>query len=133
VTAFYGIYDPQSRTLHYVSAGHNPPRLKRCEDGSLVTLNAVKGLPLGLFPNETYPAATLPLVRGDQLVLYTDGVTEADNPQGQLFGLERLDQILENCAVGAGDLLRSVLEALHEFTAGRPASDDQTLLILKLT
>jgi len=133
VTAFYGIYDPQSRTLHYVSAGHNPPRLKRCEDGSLATLNAVRGLPLGLFPSETYEAAPLALVRGDQLVLYTDGVTEADNPQGQLFGLERLDQTLENCSVGAGDLLRSVLQALQEFTAGRPASDDQTLLILKLT
>ena len=133
VTAFYGIYDPAQRTLHYASAGHNPPRLKRCDDGSLAALNAVGGLPLGLFADETYEAATMQLVRGDQLILYTDGVTEADNAQGRMFGLERLDRTLENCAVGAGDILRSVLEALNEFTAGRPANDDRTLLILKLT
>ncbi|MFQ3651162.1 MAG: PP2C family protein-serine/threonine phosphatase [Gemmataceae bacterium] len=132
VTAFYGIYDPQARTLQYASAGHNPPRLKRCDDGSLATLNAASGLPLGLFAGESYPAATMPLVRGDQLILYTDGVTEADNAAGRMFGLERLDQTLENCAVGAGDILRSVLQALEEFTGGRPASDDRTLLILKL-
>jgi sigma-B regulation protein RsbU (phosphoserine phosphatase) len=133
VTAFYGIYDPAQRTLHYASAGHNPPRLKRCDDGSLAALNAVGGLPLGLFADETYEAATMQLVRGDQLILYTDGVTEADNAQGRMFGLERLDRTLENCAVGAGDILRSVLEALIEFTGERPANDDRTLLILKLT
>jgi sigma-B regulation protein RsbU (phosphoserine phosphatase) len=133
VTAFYGIYDPKTRQITYASAGHNPPRLKRCDDGSLMTLAPTGGLPLGLFPNETYDHASLQLVRGDQLILYTDGVTEAENPEGRMFGLERLDRTLENCAVGAGDILRSVLDALAEFTAGRPAQDDRTLLILKLT
>jgi len=72
-------------------------------------------------------------VPGDQLVLYTDGITEADNGRGELFGVERLDKVLENCAVGAPDLLRSVVAAVEEFTAGVPAHDDRTLLVAKIS
>ncbi|MGL4550170.1 MAG: PP2C family protein-serine/threonine phosphatase [Gemmataceae bacterium] len=132
VTAFHAIYDPATRALTYASAGHNPPRLKRCDDGSLAQLDAVAGLPLGIFGGEAYEDATMTLVRGDQLILYTDGVTEAHDPAGKLFGLERLDRVLENCSVGADDILRSVLDEVAAFTAGRPAHDDRTLLILKI-
>ncbi len=133
VTAFYGIYDPQTRRLTYASAGHNPPRLKRCSDGSLALLNAAGGLPLGLVPETRYEEAVSQLVPGDQLVLYTDGITEASGPDGTMFGLARLDKVLENCSVGASDLLRAVLEALDEFTAGRPPDDDRTLLVAKIS
>jgi sigma-B regulation protein RsbU (phosphoserine phosphatase) len=133
VTAFYGIYDPADRSLTYSSAGHNPPRLKRCEDGTLALLNGARGLPLGVFPDERYAQQTHHLVAGDQLVLYTDGITEADNGHGELFGLERLDKVLENCAVGAPDLLRSVVAAVEEFSAGVPAHDDRTLLVAKIS
>jgi sigma-B regulation protein RsbU (phosphoserine phosphatase) len=132
VTAFYGIYDPAGRTLTYASAGHNPPRLKRCEDGSLALLNGVRGLPLGVSPVETYREQTHQLVPGDQLVLYTDGITEADNGAGEMFGLGRLDKVLENCSVGASDLLKDVVEAVEAFTGGRPAHDDRTLLVAKI-
>jgi sigma-B regulation protein RsbU (phosphoserine phosphatase) len=133
VTAFYGIYDPADRSLTYSSAGHNPPRLKRCEDGTLALLNGARGLPLGVFPDERYAQQTHHLLPGDQLVLYTDGITEADNGRGELFGLERLDKVLENCAVGASDLLKSVIAAVEEFTAGVPAHDDRTLLVAKIS
>jgi sigma-B regulation protein RsbU (phosphoserine phosphatase) len=133
VTAFYGIYNPADRTLSYACAGHNPPRLKRCEDGSLALLDAVRGVPLGINPAEQYASTVHPLVRGDQLVLYTDGITEARNPKGDMFGLERLDVLLENCSVTASDLLRSVLAAVEEFTDGRPADDDRTLLVAKIS
>jgi sigma-B regulation protein RsbU (phosphoserine phosphatase) len=133
VTAFYGIYNPATRDLTYASAGHNPPRLKRCSDGSLANLSSENGLPLGLFPSEPYPDATIRLVPGDQVILYTDGITEAMGPDGRQFGVERLDRVLENCAIGASDLLRSVLDELSDFTDGAPAHDDRTLLVLKIS
>ena len=70
---------------------------------------------------------------GDQIVFYTDGVTEAEDPAGEQFGLARLDTVLANCAVGAGDLLREVLRALEGFTAGRPPADDRTVLVAKVS
>ena len=121
MTAFYGIYDPATRTISHASAGHPPPRLKRCADGSLALLDGHHGLPLGIVPDEEYPEGRAELVPGDQIVFYTDGVTEAENPAGEPFGLKRLDQVLENCAVGAGDLLKEVLRELESFTAGRAA------------
>jgi sigma-B regulation protein RsbU (phosphoserine phosphatase) len=133
VTAFYGIYDPKTRLLTYSSAGHNPPRLKRCLDGSLALLDEAGGLPLGIARHVSYPDAHHQLVPGDQLVLYTDGITEAHDAQGQMFGMSRLDKVLENCAVGASDLLRSVLEELEAFTGGRAPHDDRTLLVAKIT
>jgi sigma-B regulation protein RsbU (phosphoserine phosphatase) len=133
VTAFYGIYDPSDRSLTYASAGHNPPRLKRCDDGTLALLDRVAGLPLGISPVETYREAVHRLVPGDQLVLYTDGVTEGQNAAGEQFGLARLDKVLEDCSVQASDLLKAVLVALDEFTAGHPAHDDRTLLVAKIS
>jgi sigma-B regulation protein RsbU (phosphoserine phosphatase) len=133
VTAFYGIYNPADRSLTYSSAGHNPPRLKRCADGTLAVLNGARGLPLGIDVCERYRQQIHHLVPGDQLVLYTDGVTEADNGRGELFGLERLDKVLENCAIGAPGLLQEVLAAVEEFTGGAPAQDDRTLLVAKVS
>jgi sigma-B regulation protein RsbU (phosphoserine phosphatase) len=133
VTAFYGVYDPAPRALTYATAGHNPPRLKRCADGTLALLDGPAGLPLGIAPEQTYPECVYRLVPGDQLVLYTDGITEAHNDRGEMFGLERLDKVLENCAVGASGLLESVLAALKEFTGGSPAHDDRTLLVAKIS
>jgi sigma-B regulation protein RsbU (phosphoserine phosphatase) len=133
VTAFYGIYNPVDRSLTYACAGHNPPRLKRCEDGSLTLLDKASGLPLGIKAAEQYESATHHLVPGDQLVLYTDGITEANNPKGELFGLERMDKVLENCSVTASDLLKSVLAEVETFTEGRPAHDDRTLLVAKIS
>jgi sigma-B regulation protein RsbU (phosphoserine phosphatase) len=133
VTAFYGIYDPADRSLTYASAGHNPPRLKRCVDGTLALLDGATSLPLGISPVEQYREQTYRLVPGDQLVLYTDGITEAHNAQGEMFGLSRMDKVLENCAVGASDLLESVLAALREFTGDQPAHDDRTLLVAKIS
>src|SRR5262249_19736683 len=126
-------YDPTTRLLTYSSAGHNPPRLKRCEDGTLALFDQAQGLPLGILAGEEYTNATHRLVAGDQVVLYTDGITEAHNPQGQMFGLARLDKVLENCIVAAADLLQAVLDELDTFTAGQPAHDDRTLLVLKIT
>jgi phosphoserine phosphatase RsbU/P len=133
VTAFYGIYDPTRRELTYSCAGHNPPRLKRCLDGTIGSLDGVSGLPLGVMAGQVYDQTTQTLIPGDQLVFYTDGITEATNPDGEMFGLDQLDRVLENCHLTADGLIEEVLEALNAFTSGQPLADDRTLLIAKVS
>lgn len=132
VTAFYGLYDPKARELTYATAGHGPPRLKRCDAGTMAALDAVAGLPLGVVEDERYEEATHTLHRGDQLIFYTDGITEARNPAGEMFGLERVDDVLEACRPDANALIAAVLSSLDAFTAGRPAEDDRTLIVAKI-
>jgi sigma-B regulation protein RsbU (phosphoserine phosphatase) len=133
VTAFYAIYNPKTRQLCYASAGHPPPRLKRCADGSLALFDAVQSLPLGISADETYKDAVHALVPGDQIVFYTDGVTESENDAGEQFGIKRLDRVLANCAIGAPDLLKEVLREIDAFTGGMPAADDRTVLVAKIS
>ncbi len=133
VTAFYGIYDPERRELVYACAGHNPPRLKRCEDGSVYSLDGVGNLPLGLDPDLEYEQATQVLVPGDQIVFYTDGITEATDHTGTMFGLTRLDEVLENCHLTAGGLIDAVTDAVARYTDDAPAADDRTLVVAKVS
>jgi sigma-B regulation protein RsbU (phosphoserine phosphatase) len=133
VTAFYGVYDPVKRQLTYARAGHNPPRLKRCQDGTLAVLDGSSGLPLGILPEQDYQESVQQLQAGDQIIFYTDGITEAHNPAGQLFGTSRLDQVLELCMLEARALLDTVLQAVQEFTAGHPAEDDRTVIIARVS
>ena len=132
VTAFYGVYDPRERVFIYANAGHNPPRLKRCSDGSLFTLDGAGSLPLGIVPESRYPETLLQLQPRDQMIFYTDGITEAHNPQGELFGNERLDRTLELCTLEAQALLDTVLESVEAFAAGRAADDDRTLIVARV-
>ena len=132
VTAFYGIYDPATRTLKFACAGHNPPRLKRCANGTVLSLDGPPNLPLGVSPDEAYAEHTFALQPGDLIVFYTDGVTEAANPGGALFGLDRLDSVLARCSDTADDIVQGVLAALEQFTAGQPALDDRTLVVAKV-
>src|SRR5207302_10913473 len=89
VTAFYGIYDPAKKELTYACAGHNPPRLKRCQDGTLAVLDGASGLPLGILAEQEYPEQVQRLQSGDQIIFYTDGITEAHNAAGEMFGTAR--------------------------------------------
>jgi sigma-B regulation protein RsbU (phosphoserine phosphatase) len=133
VTAFYGIYDPETRTLSYACAGHNPPRLRRCRNGEVHSLEAAGGPPLGLFGDLSYGQATIRLEPNDVLMLYTDGITEAMDGRNQQFGLERLDAVLARCDLDAPSLVRAVLESVAEFSGGRAAEDDQTLIVAKVS
>jgi sigma-B regulation protein RsbU (phosphoserine phosphatase) len=128
VTAFYGIYDPATRRLSYSSAGHNPPRLMRCDDATIESLDGAQRLPLGLFVDEVYEDFTVTLRPGDRLAFYTDGITEALAADNQMYGLERLDAILSRCGRDAQALVDDVVDDVRAFTLGVPPSDDQTLL-----
>src|SRR5205085_12139672 len=85
VTAYYAVYDPADRTLTYACAGHNPPRLKRCQDGTLLALDGAGELPLGITPEAAYTECVQQLQVGDQIIFFTDGITEASDPAGRLF------------------------------------------------
>ena len=143
VTAFYGIYQPAARTLTYASAGHPMPRIKRCGTPAR-SLGGEHTVPLGILDTLHAPLNTVQLNPGDQIILYTDGVTEAFNPQQDMFGAARLDATLSDCgdARGAqGDaagectarpLIDAVLTALAEFAEGVPAGDDRTLVVARV-
>src|SRR3954471_22933259 len=100
VTAFYAVLDPRTRTLTYSTAGHNPPRLVRGD--RIISLDQNRALPMGIEAQEAFGQATIQLQRGDLLLLYTDGITEtmapAANGARELFGVERLDKLLIECA-----------------------------------
>ena len=132
VTAFYGIYDPSNRVLKYACAGHNAPRLKRCQDGMLRSLDQAGGLPLGVIDETSYEESQLQLKQGDQIIFYTDGITEAQSFQGTFFGTQRLDDELEKCSLQAEALMKSVLQAVETFANGRPADDDRTMIVARV-
>jgi sigma-B regulation protein RsbU (phosphoserine phosphatase) len=129
VTAFYAVFDPSSGTLTYASAGHSPPRLRR-RDGTLAALNRAQRLPLGIKPDEVYPEQSMPLLDGDRAVLFTDGVIESVNAEGDVFGTGRLDEALTDEGT-AEAMLRNVLDLWNDFTAGVPSTDDRTLVVVK--
>ena len=133
VTAFYGVYDPATRELAYASAGHHPARVKRCADGSLFSLDRAQALPLGIDSNEQYRQDGCALQPADQLVVYTDGITEAENPAGVQFGPDNLDRVLSDCALQAAGLLQAVVDAVDTFTAQAPPEDDRTVLVAKIS
>ncbi len=128
VTAFYGVYDPSTRRLTYSSAGHNPPRLMRCSQSTIESLDGAQRLPLGLVHDEVFEDSTLILQPGDQLAFYTDGITEAIDSDGRMFGIDRLDAVLSRCGGTAQSLVNDVINEVKAFTLGEPAADDQTLL-----
>ena len=133
VTALFATFEPKTRTLRYATAGHPPARLKRCQDGSLLVLDRSRGLPLGVLTETSYTEASLTLEPHDQIVFYTDGITESFDRDNRMFGTERLDATLENCALEASGLLEAVLRELEAFAAGREADDDRTVLVLRVT
>lgn len=130
VTAFYAVLDPTARTLTYSRAGHNPPRLIRRD--TVQSLDEVGTLPLGILDGQKYDEATVALQPGDLLLLYTDGITEAASPtSGELFGTDRLDQLLQDCRATADDCIDRIRTSVAQFCENAPPTDDQTLIAIR--
>jgi phosphoserine phosphatase RsbU/P len=128
ITFFYAQLDGPSRTLRYVNAGHNPPFVLH-QDGSHHRLEEGGGV-LGVFADQHYAVGALRLERGDRIVLFTDGVTEATDSHDDEFGDVRLMQVLhENRTRSARQIQKSILDAASEFCQGN-WHDDATLLVL---
>ena len=132
VTVFYGILDPATGTLTYCNAGHNPPYLLSAQNRDTVQTLPKTGMVLGVVEDATWKKETVRLAPGDVLVLYTDGVTDAENEQGAFFGLERLLQIAQaNLGRSAQDTQDALLAGVHEFMGDAPQFDDITLVIVR--
>ena len=130
VTAFYGILDATNRTLAYSNAGHNPPLLMD-KDGS-VRFEERGGVPLGMFRDSRYYEYFATIDPGEVLVLYTDGVTEAENPALEEYGRDRLVAAVRRCRhLGAREMIDFIHRDVTQWTDGRGATDDVTFFIIK--
>ena len=126
ITFFYAVVDPGARKLSYANAGHNAPLLLR-EDGTLLRLEQ-GGAVLGVFRHLPYEQEEVEIRRGDRLLLFTDGVSEAFNEADEEFGEERLVELLRNhVALDATGLQQTVLRSVTEFCSGN-FHDDATLI-----
>ena len=129
VTMFHGVLDLTTGLLRYCNAGHNPPYLLRAAGGR-ETLKAT-GIPFGIDPDRPYQIAEISLASGDALLLFSDGITEAFSPTGEIFGEARLERVLDSArGHGAAELVAGVIGATDEFAAGAEQSDDITCLAL---
>lgn len=130
VTLFIAELDLITGQLRYINAGHNPPLVGRM-DGSVQKLDS-GGFPLGIIPMAEYEVGQLQLNSGEALVIYSDGVSEANNLKGDEFGMEKLEEVIKNNLTRSASGLRDKVEsALSEFTQTAPAGDDITLVIVK--
>jgi sigma-B regulation protein RsbU (phosphoserine phosphatase) len=135
VTACYAVLDPAERTLTYARAGHNPPRLARGDH--VLSLDGDGGLPLGIVADQTYGQSTVGLERGDLLLLYTDGITEAmapprGEPSRPMYGLERLDPLLVACGDrGPAECIDRIKADVAAFSEPGQPKDDQTLIAIR--
>ncbi len=133
VTVFLACFDPDTLTLSYVNAGHNPPAVRRKSDASITWLKPTAPA-IGL-AEEFHPRMeSISFAEGDSLLLYTDGVTEVLNISNEAFGKERLAELVQQYADRpAPDLLQGVRQALSAFGGNQPLMDDVTMVALKVS
>ncbi|MHC4946728.1 MAG: PP2C family protein-serine/threonine phosphatase [Planctomycetota bacterium] len=134
VTALLGVYDPPTRRFTYARAGHDPALLMTPRDGELHSsrLDGVGGVPLGVLEEAEYETQTVQLERGQTLVLYTDGITEAVDPSGRQFGLRGIERSLTECTGAPDCAINHIAGALRAHQAGHPPKDDQTIIAIRI-
>jgi serine phosphatase RsbU (regulator of sigma subunit) len=133
VTIFYGVLDPRTGTLTYCNGGHNPPLLLKAHHGEQVHTLTRTGLPLGLFWGGTWEQKTVQIDVGDVLVLYTDGVTEAQDRTEQFFGKQRMLTVIRAHEAGsAQEIQTALMQEIHRFVGDAPHAlrDDIALIVL---
>ena len=134
VTMLFAVWDDKSRTMQIANAGSVQPLLVSCDGGKMhARVIQAEGFPLGLFPNTEYEEFSISTQPGDLLVFFSDGIVDAENMQGDMFGTERLAEVLETQrhdeAEGA---VVAVLDAVAAFQGGKEHFDDETLVILRV-
>jgi sigma-B regulation protein RsbU (phosphoserine phosphatase) len=129
VTVFLGVVHLPTGRVNYVNAGHNPP-LVRHADGQVSVLPSGRNTAVGVMEDLSYVQGAVTLGPGDTLLLYTDGMTEATNPQGLLFGEARLLETARREGSGKA-LLQAILDAVRAFEDGAAQADDITCVALR--
>jgi serine phosphatase RsbU (regulator of sigma subunit) len=131
ITFFMGILDTHTGEFVYISAGHNPPLIVRA-GGGYETLGGGGGIILGILPMAKYEESRATLEKGDVLVMFSDGVTEAPNPADEEYGEDRLANLVAELAASpAKDIVDAVHKSVHEFTEGAPPFDDITVVVAR--
>ena len=131
VTVFYGVLDPTLGELTYSNAGHNPPYLLSARDGNIIQELDRTGVPLGILDGVTWEQRAVRLAPNDVLLLYTDGITEAQNAQEAFFDEERLREVVRaNLGRSARVIQDSVIAQVGAFVGEAPQSDDITLMVV---
>jgi sigma-B regulation protein RsbU (phosphoserine phosphatase) len=133
-TFFYAQYESQTRMLSYVNAGHNPPMVFRQVDGEWTILRLEDGgCVVGLLPNFPYSQASVTLKKGDLFVGFTDGISEAMNPEEEEWGEERMIEAIKDCyGMTAADIIAVLVKAADAFAAGAKQHDDMTLVVVRV-
>jgi sigma-B regulation protein RsbU (phosphoserine phosphatase) len=133
LTAFAILYDPRENLMSYVCAGHSPALLCRGSERRWLGLDNDAGIPLGILREHRWENVKLSLEPGDTLLLYTDGIVEARNAEGEMFGQERLAQGMADAVEMQLDALRDrLVHAVQTHQGGVFGTDDQTLILLRL-
>ncbi|MDD2290407.1 MAG: SpoIIE family protein phosphatase [Bacteroidales bacterium] len=140
VTVFYGMLDLETDTLHYVNAGHNPPILLR-HDGSTEVFPLTDNIVLGVYDGYSFKTNSIPFLKDDTLVLYTDGVTEAFNQKQEEYGFQTLHTLLKEQVLGNKEVMdrkdapeqicRIIAGDVNRFAGEEEQSDDITILVVK--
>lgn len=133
VTLFYGVLNLEDGSVRYVNAGHNPPYILR-QQGAVEVVPRTAGIAVAVHEGFVYREGQVSLAPGDQLFLFTDGVTEAFNPHSQEYGEQRLEQALQHAnrdaAHAPAQVAQRVLEDVHRFEDGAPQADDMTCMAI---
>ena len=131
ITAFYGVLDPAEGTLTYSNAGHNPPFLLTPKTGQECESLIRTGMPIGIEQEARWERKTVSMGPGDTLILYTDGIPDCQNEEGEFFDDQRIiDVALENMGQSAFTLQAGILKKLHGFRGDAQQMDDITLMVL---
>lgn len=132
ITCFYGVLDPNEGTLLYCNAGHNPPYLISPLNENKITPLDRTGMPIGIEEDSRWDRQTIEFLPGDKLILYTDGITEAQNVNGDLFEENLLiETIQKNAITSAYELQEKILANVKDFIGDAPQYDDIALMILE--
>jgi sigma-B regulation protein RsbU (phosphoserine phosphatase) len=130
MTFFFGLLDPRAQTLRFSSAGHLDPYVYRVATGKMEALSSW-GFPLGVRRRDPFREHTVEFTAGDRLVLYSDGLIEAVDDDGEPFGFDRFEATIKSHGhQSADEIKKALLNAVRKFTRNRPPEDDQTLVVV---
>jgi phosphoserine phosphatase RsbU/P len=131
---FYAEYEPATRLLKFANAGHNAPIVVRPRNDSCEMYHLEPGgMPVGISADSQFAITTFQFEIDDVLVAYTDGITEAENPQGELWGEQRFENLLRSCSRETPEqIIKHVLDEVSAFANGQPQRDDVTLVVMSV-
>jgi serine phosphatase RsbU (regulator of sigma subunit) len=127
-TVVYVLLDLERGTFTMANAGHQPPIVCSRQQGAVAELDDATAVALGVVSDITYPEEQYPLIPGQAVLLYSDGINEAVNRQGQEFGMKRLLRVIGQCPPRPRAIVRRVVADMHRFVGGAPQNDDQTIV-----